>query len=302
VANSLILVVIAALLMSGGATLLWQLGRQVDKQSVITRRLDQKVDRRQSGKLKANQFSLLLWLDRYLQRSDLKGKPLQLWSAVLVSMLTCTIGVLIKGQQGLLIALAAVTVVNYGLIIWKAAATKQMLLKQLPGFIDHIIRIMAIGRSFDSALLLAIQDAPAPLSDALASVVIEQALGGDLVESLQNVAELYLIKELQLITMALRINQRYGGSIKAMLENIITMLRQREQAQRELRALTGETRLSAWMLGTMPILLAGYMMITNPGYIGYLLTDPHGMEIIYTALGLQTAGGLILWRMMRSIR
>lgn len=288
--------------MSGAAVLIWLLSRRVDQQTAVTRRLDQKIERRHPGKAKSHRFSVLEWLNQHLQRTGLKGKALQLWIAMSISALICASAMLIKGLNGLLIALAVITAGNYGFLAWRAAATHQRLLQQLPGFIDHIIRIMAVGRSFDSALLQAIHEAPAPLSEALASIVIENSLGGDLVESLKDVAQIYRIKELHLITLALHINQRYGGSIKAMLENIITLIRQREQAQRELRALTGETRLSAWMLGTLPIAMAGYMMITNPTYIGYLLADPHGMEIIYTALGLQTAGALILWRMMRSLR
>ncbi len=161
---------------------------------------------------------------------------------------------------------------------------------------------MGIGRSFDSALLQAIEDSPPPLSQALESVRIESALGGDLVDSLRDAAQLYRMKELQLLTLALRINQRYGGSIRAMLEDIIALIRRREQADRELRALTGETRLSAWVLGALPLAMAGYMMITNPSYIGFLLDDPNGMTIIYTAVGLQVAGVFLLWRMMRSVR
>jgi len=209
---------------------------------------------------------------------------------------------LMKGVWGLLTTLALFATSLYAFILWRAAATRETLRQQLPGFIDQLIRAMGIGRSFESALLQAIDDSPHPLSAALESVKVESSLGGDVADSLKNAAELYRMKELHLLTLALRINRRYGGSIKAMLENIIAMIRHREQAERELRALTGETRLSAWVLGTIPVLMAAYMLITNPTYIGYLLNHPHGMAIVYTALGLQATGALLLWRMMRSIR
>lgn len=300
--KALLLIVLAAGFMGCSAILLWLLGRQKDRQITVARRFDQKLERRRANTQKRYNFKPLSWGYRLLQRTGLEWRPLYLMIALVIFSLVCGIAFLLKGNTGLLIAILAFALGSYVFILWRAAATHRMLLKQLPGFIDYIIRIMAIGRSFDSALLNAIDDSLPPLSKAMASVKLENSLGGDLVESLQETAEIYRMQELHLITLALRINQRYGGSIKAMLENIITMIRQREQAERELSALTGETRLSAWMLGTMPVAMAGYMMITNPTYIGYLLNDPHGMEIIYTALGLQTVGGLLLWRMMRSIR
>lgn len=300
--SALLLVILSALFMLGAAIIMLLLGQRMDRTHLVTRRFDQKLERRRTIVQKSNRFTPLQWGYQLLQRAGLERRPSYLLVAVGMFTLVCGIAFLVKGSSGLLIAMPVIALGSYLFVLWRAAATHQKLLRQLPGFIDHIIRIMAIGRSFDSALLQAIEDSPAPLTEALNSVRISNSFGGDLVEALQDAAEIYRMQELHLITLALRINQRYGGSIKAMLENIITLIRQREQAERELRALTGETRLSAWMLGTMPLAMAGYMMITNPGYIGYLLQDPHGPQIIYTALGLQTLGALILWRMMRSIR
>ncbi|MGZ4999066.1 MAG: type II secretion system F family protein, partial [Methylomonas sp.] len=289
-------------LMCGAALVMLLLGRRMDQQYTVTRRFDQKLERRRVKNQKARRFMPLQWGYQLLQRAGLERRPTYLYGCIVIFSLVCGTAFLTKGAAALLIAILAFALGTYIFIVWRAATTHQTLLRQLPGFIDHLIRIMAIGRSFDSALLHAIDDSLSPLSEAMEGVKLEHSLGGDLAESLQEVAEIYRMQELHLITLALRINQRYGGSIKAMLENIITLIRQREQAERELKALTGETRLSAWMLGCMPVAMAGYMMLVNPTYIGYLLADPHGMEIIYTSVGLQVVGGLILWRLMRSIR
>lgn len=274
----------------------------MDRTVPVSRRLDEKLERRHINHKKNSRFSLLKWGLQLSQRAGFELRPIHLILFVLFFILISIGAFLFNGSIGLLIAILSFSVALYILILWRSAATHRTLLKQLPGFIDQIIRIMAVGRSFDSALLQAIEDSPAPLSKALESVAIENTLGGDLVESLTETAEIYRMNELYMITLALKINQRYGGSIKAMLESIITLIRQREQAERELQALTGETRLSAWLLGTMPLAVAGYMMMVNPTYIGYLINDPHGDVIIYTAVGLQIAGGLILWHMLRSVR
>jgi len=65
--------------------------------------------------------------------------------------------------------------------------------------------------------------------------------------------------------------------------------------------MTGETRVSAWVLGLTPLLLAGYMVFTNPGYLDVMLQDSSGKSMLYTAAALQAAGVLLLWRMLRSV-
>ena len=299
--NAVLLAALAGLLMLVSALLLFLLGQRTDQHRVVAQRLDEEIERWRPTADQGHSAPLQ-WLYRLLQRSGLARRPAQLLAAASFIVLLSVFSFLMKGVWGLLTTLALFATSLYAFILWRAAATRETLRQQLPGFIDQLIRAMGIGRSFESALLQAIDDSPHPLSAALESVKVESSLGGDVADSLKNAAELYRMKELHLITLALRINRRYGGSIKAMLENIIAMIRHREQAERELRALTGETRLSAWVLGTIPVLMAAYMLITNPTYIGYLLNHPHGMAIVYTALGLQATGALLLWRMMRSIQ
>lgn len=300
--NVLISLILAAMLMAGSALLIFALGRRKDLVVPVSRRLDQEMQRIRGQRKQANRFSLLKWSLQLSQRAGFELRPVHLTLFLGIFFLISYAAFIFEGGIGVLISILSVATAVYILILWRSARTHRILLQQLPGFIDQIIRIMAVGRSFDSALLQAIQDSPAPLSNALESVAIEHRLGGDLVESLSETAEIYRMDELYMITLALKINQRYGGSIKAMLESIITLIRQRDQAEKELKALTGETRISAWLLGTMPISIVGYMMIVNPTYIGYLLNDPNGDAIIYTALGLQITGGLLLWRMLRSVR
>ncbi len=294
-----------AIMMAGAFLLLVSLRRAQDQKESVGRRLDEAFRREHDAPEKRHSV-VPRWIYQILQRSGMVQHPAQLM------MLVVGVGVAFvpvyafaysfKGMLGLLAALGVYAMSIYLVILWRTAVTYRAMLEQLPGFVDQIIRTMGIGHSFDSALLQTIEGSPAPLAEALEGVKIETSLGGDMVEALSDTARLYQLTELHLLTLALRINQRYGGSIKSMLESIIVMIRQREQAERELSALTGETRLSAWVLGSLPLAMAGYMMIMNPTYVHYLLDDPSGPKIIGMAFGLQVVGALLLWRMMRSIQ
>jgi tight adherence protein B len=65
--------------------------------------------------------------------------------------------------------------------------------------------------------------------------------------------------------------------------------------------MTGETRMSAWVLGMTPLAIALYIMVMNPNYLNMLLDDDTGKTLLTTALGLQGMGAFILWRMLRSV-
>jgi tight adherence protein B len=65
--------------------------------------------------------------------------------------------------------------------------------------------------------------------------------------------------------------------------------------------LTGETRITAWVLGLLPLLVASYFMLTNPAYMLSMWDDPSGQHMLITAVVLQVCGSLVLRRMLRSI-
>ncbi|HEY9198942.1 MAG TPA: type II secretion system F family protein, partial [Gammaproteobacteria bacterium] len=183
----------------------------------------------------------------------------------------------------------------------RSRARTEAMLGQLPGFVDHIIRGLSTGRTIDNTVMVATQQCRPPLRDILERVRVNVELGAHLSEELQQAARVHRLREMQLLALAVHVNQRFGGSARELLQSIVTMIQQRDQAHRELRALTGETRVSAWVLGLLPVSVAAYMMAMNPGYLDVMWLDPGGRKVLLTALGMQCVGAVLLWRMVRSI-
>lgn len=172
---------------------------------------------------------------------------------------------------------------------------------QIPLFIDQILRSLSTGRSLESAIRFAAGEALPPLRYVLDRVIRAADLGADMVETLAEAAKLHNLRELNLIALAMRISNNYGSSPRDMLDSVVRMIRQQEQARSELAAMTGETRMSAWVLGLTPLLIGGYIIVMNPSYLDILLKDPSGQTMLTTALALQGIGAFILWRMLRSV-
>ncbi|GAB4351533.1 MAG: type II secretion system F family protein [Methylohalobius crimeensis] len=206
--------------------------------------------------------------------------------------------------QGAWLALTAPLIAVLACYLWlefRARKRISLILVQLPLFLDQVLRGLGTGRSMDGALSLAAMETPAPLKEVIERVLRTNRLGADLGIAIQESAELYRIDELHLLALAVKINRRYGSSARELLQNVIRMIRQRETTQRELRALTGETRISAWVLGSLPPGMAAYMMAMNPRYLSGMWQDPSGRILLLVAVSLQIIGAIILWRMVKSV-
>ncbi len=97
--------------------------------------------------------------------------------------------------------------------------------------------------------------------------------------------------------LAVNIQREVGGNLAEILDNVADTLRERAQMRRQIRVLTAEGRLSAWVLTLMPLAIGAYMFIVNPEYIGLLFTTKLGLIMVFGASILLVAG--VLW--MRKI-
>ena len=68
-------------------------------------------------------------------------------------------------------------------------------------------------------------------------------------------------------------------------------IRERNQVMRQVRTLTAEGRLSAYILTALPVVLAVALRLINPGYF-HLLTFGPGLVISGVAVALLAVGAL----------
>lgn len=177
----------------------------------------------------------------------------------------------------------------------------QTMVSQLPLFIDQVVRGLVTGRNVEGAIKLALESTPEPLKAVIDRANRQVELGADLGGALREAATFYDVRELHLLALAVNTSRVYGGSPKDMLDSIVNVIRQREQMKAELNAMTGETRVSAWVLGLLPLMIGVYMVWSNPQYIGEMWGTSTGRNVLIGALSWQALGGLALWRMVKSV-
>ena len=124
-------------------------------------------------------------------------------------------------------------------------------------------------------------------------VVTEAQLGKPVEEAMSAAAERMDSPDFAWAVMAVNIQREVGGNLAELLMTVSETMTARERLAREVNALTAEGRVSAIVLGAMPILLGLAMYAINPEYIGVLFTETIGFILIGVALTAITIG--FLW-------
>lgn len=273
---------------------------------LLRRGLRQLVAERVVQRLGALQVSALerrswAWLERALLRAGYQSSPSQL-SMMLVSwVMAMLLALTLGGWPALLLMLILPPLLLRGFVALRYQRRLRRMIEQLPQFLDHVIRSLKSGRTLGDAMLLGMQNAPNPLGDALGRTRRNIERGMPLSEALDDFAELYEREEFRILALGVRVNQRYGGNATELLDNLISMIRDRDRGARQLRAMTGETRVSGLILALLPVSLAAYIFVTNPAFFMGMWSDPMGRIMLLMAFLFQALGSFIMWRMLRSI-
>lgn len=240
-------------------------------------------------------------LERMFQRAGL-GKPtdrLGLWLSAWVTGVL--LGWLFADGLGLITMIVAPPLFLRVYISWCYQRRVQRMVSQLPQLLDHSVRSLKSGRTLADAVLGGVESTEDPLKEAMGRVQRNVRMGVSLPDSVSDFAEFYEQDEFRLFALGLKVNHRYGGNASELLENLIKMIREREQGARQLKAMTGETRMTAYVLGGLPILIVGYFILVNPDYLMNMWNDDTGRIMLFSALVMDISGTLLMWRMLRSV-
>jgi tight adherence protein B len=99
--------------------------------------------------------------------------------------------------------------------------------------------------------------------------------------------------DVRLVAAVLRLQRRTGGSLPSVLDRLARTLRDRRAAEREVRSLTAQARLSGAILGLLPIGFFLFLSVTSKSDIAAALRSPVGGAAVATGSVLQ--GVAFLW-------
>lgn len=301
----------AALLLAAGGILLWDMSVQRQRRQGVKRHLAERIEPTAAAMPlsplrfgtppsvepmpRANKkplFRLPHWMLGALKPGAvLAGLATALAMAGAAALLSSWISAL-----GLLAAL----LVSGSFFIWlRVQKVRRHIIRQLPGLLDVIVRMIVVGNSTQAAFQMAIVSTKYPLREQMDNAMSMVKAGLDIDQALLQVARRVRIEEMFLLASILGLGVRYGGRSDVLLERVAHFMRDREEAENELVAMSAETRLSAWILGLLPVVVGGVIIATNAAYFGSMWNDASGRTLVFFALGLQGIGALLLYRLAR---
>jgi tight adherence protein B len=193
---------------------------------------------------------------------------------------------------------AAVPFVAIAYLNFRIARRKRAIEEQLPEALSIIASSMSAGHTFLRSIQMMCEESEPPLAEEFARVVHETRLGDPLVDSLERMAHRLEISDLVWVVQAIRIQQTVGGKLSDLLHSLAEFIRAREEIRREIDVLTAEGRISAWVLGAMPVALTLFIQVSSPGYLDPMFRGWGPVVMIMAAVSV-VFGFLIIRRMVK---
>jgi tight adherence protein B len=179
--------------------------------------------------------------------------------------------------------------------------TEQMFLNGFPDAIDMVIRMLRAGLPISSAVRAVGTEGPKPVNEVFRTIGEQMDIGIPLDDALLSAGERIGMADFRFFTVAVALQHSTGGNLATTLETIGEIMRKRRAMRMKGQATTGEVRVSAYILGGLPFLVTGVLLLINPSYLAPLISDRRGNAIVGIALCSLMLGFMTMRRMMRSL-
>jgi|GEM_PF-62227 len=168
-----------------------------------------------------------------------------------------------------------------------------------PDAIDLMVRGLKSGLPITESIKVASEEIEDPVGYEFGQVVDSLKMGTNLDEALNEMNKRLDIQEFNFLTVAMTIQAETGGNLAETLENLGDVLRMRRHLKLKIKALSSEAKASAYIIGSLPFVMAGLIYLTNPAYITKLIEDPRGHVMIGMGLCSFAVGIGTMWKMVR---
>jgi len=221
-------------------------------------------------------------LARDIARADLKLKPsefLAIWGASIIGVPFLFV-VFSLGLPGLRHPLALIIGAFVGFLLprfWLGRRKSSRLgafNKQLPDTITLLANGLRAGSSFLQAVELVVRESRPPMSTEFSRVIREVNLGLPFEAAMENMVRRVRSEDLELMATAINIQHTVGGNLAEILDSIAFTIRERIRIKGEIRTLTAQQRLSGYVVGFLPIGLAGFLFVAAPNFMEPMFQKP----------------------------
>lgn len=200
------------------------------------------------------------------------------------------------------VALVAGVFAFAGPYMYMKYLTRQRLrrfLEQMPEGLDMISQGLQAGLGLTQSMVFLAKQMPDPLGTEFSVFLEEVNLGLPMVDALKGFEERVPLSEVRLLAIALLVQKEVGGSLAELLNKLADVIRDRFRIERQIKTLTAQNRMSAWVVASLPPALAVFMFMMDPSLMNETWRDPIGQTMYLVALGLEILGILAFRKLIR---
>ena len=161
---------------------------------------------------------------------------------------------------------------------------------KFPDAIELLVRGLRSGLPVTETLGIVSGEVPGPVGEEFKLVTERIRIGKTMEDALQDTADRLGTPEFQFFCITLAIQRETGGNLAETLSNLADVLRKRAQMKLKIRAMSSESKASAYIIGALPFIVFGLIYWVNPGYVQKFFTDERlmvagGGGLIWMAIG-----------------
>ncbi|ALU40818.1 type II secretion system protein F [Kocuria flava] len=169
---------------------------------------------------------------------------------------------------------------------------KRVFADQLDNTLQLFSGSLRAGHSLLRAVDAVAKESEVPTSEELTRIVNETRLGMDLDTSMSQVAKRMGSEDFSWVAQAIGIHREVGGDLAEVLDRVAGTIRERNQIRRQVRTLSAEGKLSAYILMALPLFISALLMFISPDYgpFGFERGEGAGLVTVSRALGVSGTG------------
>jgi len=238
------------------------------------------------------------------KRLEQTGREITLGKYAMVSLglsIVVAVGLMMRGMPFLLCLFAGLFV-GIGLphfIIGKMIIRRVNKFNvNFPDAIELMVRGLRSGLPITETLGIVASEIPGPVGVEFRMVADKMKIGRTMESALQDTADRLGTAEFQFFVITLAIQRETGGNLAETLSNLADVLRKRAQMKLKIRAMSSESKASAYIVGSLPFVVFTLVFLMNPNYMGKFFTDERLMVAGLGGLVWMSIGGFIMAKMV----
>ena len=206
--------------------------------------------------------------------------------------------------HGMIAFVAALIGASIGYLLpslWVSRAQKKRIGKldaQLPDMLTMLSNSLKAGFGLMQSLDLVSREMGHPIATEIRRTLQDINVGASTDDALQGMATRSGSTDLDIVVTAMLIQQSTGGNLAEILDNVAHTMRERIRIRGEIKTLTTQGVMTGFIVGGMPLFIAGIVSVLNPTYMDPLLTTTPGYIMLGGAVLLEAFGIMVIKKIL----